>query len=227
MVSDSEELIRVPYSFKHKEKRAVLAFVEGKELQEFALESGAEIALGSDVIKKILKGQFKIDDYDFCVAHTNMAKDIAPLRGILRSKFPTKLNGGLGDDLADIIQSFSAGVKIFIKGDHVYPHWGLVQPIIGTLDMPDKHIEENARAVVTAVCKHRNPAIGPFINRALLMTIPGTVHVAINVNDWLPVPTELQKKQVEKKKKKKRKLVEEDKEELIDPRTIDPMIELM
>lgn len=42
---------------------------------------------------QIIKGMFRIDDYDFCVAHTDMASSILPLRGILRSRFPNKING--------------------------------------------------------------------------------------------------------------------------------------
>lgn len=42
---------------------------------------------------QIIKGQFRTDDYDFCVAHVDMASYILPLRGILRTKFPTRFNG--------------------------------------------------------------------------------------------------------------------------------------
>ena len=82
---------------------------------------------------KILKGQFLIDDYDFCVAHTDMASNISSLRGVLRSKFPTRFNGGLGDDLPNIIRSFLSGVRIAIVADSVYPNWGLTQTIIGSV----------------------------------------------------------------------------------------------
>ncbi|VDN40523.1 unnamed protein product, partial [Gongylonema pulchrum] len=93
MVADSEELVPVPYPFKHNEKRSILAFANDQSNRDAAVEAGAEIALGPDMIKKIIKGMFRIDDYDFCVAHTDMASSILPLRGILRSRFPNKLNG--------------------------------------------------------------------------------------------------------------------------------------
>lgn len=32
--------------------------------------------------------------------------------------------------------------------------------------------------------------LGPFINRALLMVIPGDAHFALDVNPFLPIPTE-------------------------------------
>lgn len=95
MITASSEIVPIPFPFKHKEKRTILAFVADPALQELAIEAGAEISLGPDVIKKIIKGQFRIDDYDFCVAHTDMGSSILPLRGILRSRFPTRINGNI------------------------------------------------------------------------------------------------------------------------------------
>lgn len=95
MVTPSDEIVPVPHVFNHSEKRAILAFAADLQNQEVALEAGAETAVGADAVKKIVKGQFRVDDYDFCVAHSNMIGSIAPLRGVLRSRFPTKVNGTL------------------------------------------------------------------------------------------------------------------------------------
>lgn len=56
--------------------------------------------------------------------------------------------------------------------------------------MSDEHLEANMAQIITYLCKHRTPALGPFINRALLMTIPGTAHYAIDVSKYVPVVTE-------------------------------------
>lgn len=210
MVPNSEEIVPVPYPFTHNEKRAILAFVRDPVLQELAVEKGAEIALGADMIKKIIKGQFRVDDYDFCVAHTDMAQHIPPLRGVLRSRFPTKLNGALGENLEELIERFKSGVKLSIRGDPVYPIWGLCNPVVGTLSMNDEEIEANVSAVIGAVCKHRNPAIGPFINRALLMVIPGEAHFAIDIGKFVPVPTEEELEKWSKKTSRKKKEVKEE-----------------
>ena len=53
MLSNSEEIVPVPFPFEHREKRTILAFVADKPGQELAIESGAEIALGADMIKKV------------------------------------------------------------------------------------------------------------------------------------------------------------------------------
>lgn len=56
--------------------------------------------------------------------------------------------------------------------------------------MQDDQIEANIVEIIQYLCKHRSPALGPFINRALLMTTPGTAHFAIDVSKYLPVPTD-------------------------------------
>uniref|UniRef100_A0A915PZ88 Ribosomal protein n=1 Tax=Setaria digitata TaxID=48799 RepID=A0A915PZ88_9BILA len=160
MVSDSEELVPVPYPFNHNEKRTILAFAHDQSNRDAAVEAGAEIALGPDMIKKIIKGMFRIDDYDFCVAHTDMASSILPLRGILRSRFPNKINGGLGDNFHEIISKFKDGVKLIIRGDPIMPIWGLCDTVVGRLKMADEELEANIGAVIQALCKHRNPALG-------------------------------------------------------------------
>uniref|UniRef100_A0A0N4UFM4 39S ribosomal protein L1, mitochondrial n=1 Tax=Dracunculus medinensis TaxID=318479 RepID=A0A0N4UFM4_DRAME len=204
-VKDSSELVPVPYKFEMNEKRAILAFVKNVALQEYAVEHGAEMAFGPDIIKKIIKGQFRVDDYDFCVAHTDMAVHILPLRGILKSRFPTKINGGLGEDLGPIIEMFKNGVKLDIITDTVYPKWGIVDTVIGRLQMLNEEIEANIKAVVKATCKHRNPALGLFINRAVLMATPGDAYFSINIDHFCPVPTAEDIAVIEKRKNKKTK----------------------
>lgn len=53
MVADSEELVPIPYPFKHNEKRTILAFAYEQHNRDAAVEAGAEIALGPDMIKKV------------------------------------------------------------------------------------------------------------------------------------------------------------------------------
>jgi len=53
MVSSSDSIVPVPFPFDHREKRALLAFASTKQTQDIALESGAEIAIGKDMVKKV------------------------------------------------------------------------------------------------------------------------------------------------------------------------------
>uniref|UniRef100_A0A0N5C9C7 39S ribosomal protein L1, mitochondrial n=1 Tax=Strongyloides papillosus TaxID=174720 RepID=A0A0N5C9C7_STREA len=186
MIANSDNIIPVPYPIETKEKRSILAFVADSKLQELAIESGAEIALGPDMIKKIIKGQFRIDDYDFCVAHTDMGSTILPLRGILKSRLPTKTNGGFGDNLPEMIEKFKKGVRMNVRGDPVYPHWGLCNTIIGTLKMNDEEILTNTQTIIEALCKLRDPELGPFINRAVIMVGKNSYYVPVDVCEYTP-----------------------------------------
>uniref|UniRef100_A0A0N4ZH13 39S ribosomal protein L1, mitochondrial n=1 Tax=Parastrongyloides trichosuri TaxID=131310 RepID=A0A0N4ZH13_PARTI len=205
MIPSSDHIVPVPHPFITKEKRSILAFVADPKLQELAIESGAEIALGPDMIKKIIKGQFRIDDYDFCIAHEDMGSTILPLRGILKSRLPTRTNGGYGDNLPDMIDKFKKGVKINIKADPVFPQWGLCSPLIGRLGMMDEEVEINIKTIIDTICKLRNPALGPFVNRAVMMIDKSNYFVPLNIDSYLPVPTPEELEKVVKKKNKKDK----------------------
>ncbi|CEF65480.1 39S ribosomal protein L1, mitochondrial [Strongyloides ratti] len=194
MIANSDHIIPVPYPVETKEKRAILAFVADPQLQELAVESGAELALGPDVIKKIIKGQFRIDDYDFCVAHSDMGSSILPLRGILKSRLPTKNNGAFGEDLPEMIDKFKKGVRMNVVGDPVYPQWGLSTPVIGTLNMTDDEILCNIKTIIQALCNLRDPNLGPFINRAVMMVGKNQFYVPVDVNEYIPVEKEEEKK---------------------------------
>ncbi|KAL7078811.1 hypothetical protein ACQ4LE_002027 [Meloidogyne hapla] len=229
LIGGSRQLVAIPFPFKHQEKRAIIAFAPDKQLQDEALMAGADLALGPDSIKKILKGQFLIEDYDFCVAHEDMAREILPLRGVLKSRFPNKTNGAIGNDLPAILTKFLSGANLVVKPNVAYAEWGLTEPVIGRLDMPDEEIEANIITIISTVCQQRNPALGPFINRAVLMTLPGKTFYSINVNEWLPVPTEAEIRKVEKKPKKKAKKEDEDEKKLEELASwrLDPLHNLM
>lgn len=46
-----------------------------------------------DMIKKINKGTLRIDEYDFVIAHTDIIEKLGALRGILKKRFPSTVNG--------------------------------------------------------------------------------------------------------------------------------------
>ncbi|KJH39974.1 hypothetical protein DICVIV_14117 [Dictyocaulus viviparus] len=73
--------------------------------------------------------------------------------------------------------------------------------------MATEQIEANIAAVVKAACAHRNAALGPFINRALLMTVPGNEYYALNIDNWLPVASEeeIEKLDIRRQKKGKKR----------------------
>lgn len=56
--------------------------------------------------------------------------------------------------------------------------------------MTDEEVEANIAALVESLCKHRSPALGPFINRATLMVIPDKTCFALDLSKYIPVATE-------------------------------------
>jgi large subunit ribosomal protein L1 len=95
------------------------------------MTAGADSTGKKDIVKKIIKGQMRVDDYDYIVCVTEMATDVAPLRGVLKKKFPTKLNGALGDDLRALVTRFRTGIQYKIEGDEVFPKYGISDTVIG------------------------------------------------------------------------------------------------
>lgn len=39
------------------------------------------------ILVQILKGEFRTEDYDFCVAHSDMEKALVPLKSVLKSRY--------------------------------------------------------------------------------------------------------------------------------------------
>lgn len=129
--------------------------------------------------------------------------------------------------MPSIIARFKSGVKVDIKPDPVFPQWGLCEPVVGRLNMPDEEIEANIQAIVGAVCNHRNPALGPFINRAVMMVIPGSMYFPIDIERFYPVPTEDEIEKLEKRKTGKKKKQETKIEEVEDTKKVDELIAVM
>ena len=114
-----------------------------------------------------------------------------------------------------------------ITPDPVFPQWGLSQPVVGRLSMPDDQVEANIQAVVEAVCKHRTPALGHFINRAVMMAIPGTMYFPIDIERFYPVATEEELDKLEKRKSGKKKKKEESVQEEVKVEKSDDLIAVM
>lgn len=87
--------------------------------------------------------------------------------------------------------------------------------------MTDDEIEANVKVIIQALCKHRNPALGPFINRARLICRGVRHPYSIDLTEFMPVASEEQLEKMGRKKKKKKEKKEELKEkenqEIIDP----------
>ncbi|KAI1718016.1 ribosomal protein l1p/L10e family domain-containing protein [Ditylenchus destructor] len=216
-IGHSEELVALPNPFPHSEKRAILVFAPTDELKKAAVDAGAAEVLGANMVKPILKGNYNISDFDFCVAHNTMAKDIITLRGIMKAKFPTALNGALTDDLPLTLKRFIAGIKLIITVDPRNNEYGVTENNVAVLSMTDEQILENIglkfvvfrlKSIyilrIKAICAHRKPELGPFINRAEI--ICEKVNYSVDITRFVPeVDEDELEKFADKIRKKKKK----------------------
>lgn len=187
-VPDIKQIVDLPHRFTHGDKRTILAFIKDTDVQKEALELGVEVAGGADLVKKIHKGQFRTDDFDFFICHVDMMNDVTPLRGILKRKFPSRLNGALGADINQLVDRFRFGTQYEINRDPTIAEWGLCDTIVATLEMTNDAIESNISSFIASVCTHRpvTEKLGHFINRALLMVSPGREYFPIDFWTYAP-----------------------------------------
>lgn len=214
-VENVSKIISMPHKFDLTIKRTLMLFSKSVESQEAGRLAGAEFVCGEDAIKKVMKGQMKIDDVDYILATADIINHMSQLKGVMKKKFPTTLNGALGLDAVALVEFFRYGVQMDIKRDDLKPEWGICKAYVGKLDMPVEHLEENVDALIKNVCQHRPLAasLGHFIFRAALMVADGREYHQIDFTKYAPpIPetdaalgTEDEGGAKKKKKKKKAK----------------------
>ena len=91
--------------------RNVVCFVPNEDLRLQALQAGATMAGGHDLVMEISKGQVDIAEVDFFLCHEDLVKQIGPLRQVIRDKTPNTQNGTIGKDIVRMIQTFAKGIR--------------------------------------------------------------------------------------------------------------------
>jgi hypothetical protein len=67
-----------------------------------------------------------LSSVDYIQAH-----EILPLRGVLKTRFPTKINGAIGPDTTALLTKFLAGVNLKIKPNLANQQHGTCDLLIG------------------------------------------------------------------------------------------------
>jgi len=183
----------------------ILAFAKDIKQQTEASDAGAEIVGGPELVKKIIKGVLRIDDVDYVACHADMLQDVGPLRGLLKTRFPSIKTGNVSLDVAALVRYFQFGIKAMIVADKRYPEYGVCMCNVGRLDWTDESLENNINALIKEISDLR-PArgkLGQFVHRAVLMAPPEPDYFTID--HMLYVPPVVEEPVVEDKKKKKGK----------------------
>uniref|UniRef100_A0A8C4EPS5 Large ribosomal subunit protein uL1m n=1 Tax=Dicentrarchus labrax TaxID=13489 RepID=A0A8C4EPS5_DICLA len=154
--------VHLPHPFK-TEINKVLVFTEDANQAKAALENGAVLAGGAELIQPILDDEISADFY---VAVPDILPKILPLKNKLRKKFPKSKRGSVSTNISELLEFFKASHEYNVE-NNCY-----VKTQIAMLDMPTEHIFANLKAVLMNVCSHR-PADMVYTFIARLMETTG------------------------------------------------------
>lgn len=151
----TEQAIRATVTLPHgtgKVKRIVAFVSEGKEKE--ALDAGAAMAGGEDLIKKI-KDTEKTD-FDIAIAEPAMMAKLAAVAKILGPKglMPNPKTGTVSADIAKTVKEYAGGKTEFKNDDS-----GNVHMIIGKTNFPDDQILANYKIFMEALQNSRPAAV--------------------------------------------------------------------
>lgn len=126
-------------------KKIIAAFVTSVREKE-ALDAGADIVGGEEMIKELKKTE-KIN-FDVAVAEPAMMKNLAAVAKILgtKGKMPSPKTGTVSIDVAKAIKEIAGG-KIEVKNDET----GNLHQIIGKVSFDTPKLEENFKTLMATI----------------------------------------------------------------------------
>ncbi|KAJ8867005.1 hypothetical protein PR048_032867 [Dryococelus australis] len=130
-VDNVKRLVQIPHPFNPDDTRSVIAFCKDAQVQKDALQAGAAVVGGSDLIRSIQNGELSLQDFQFVVAHPDIMLELVTLKGLMKRKFPSVKTGNLGQDLGFIVSKFRAGIEYASSKDEAKPEYGWIDIIVG------------------------------------------------------------------------------------------------
>ena len=147
--------------------KKVLA-IAGGEKQKEALDAGADIVAGEEIVEKI-QGGFM--DFEAVVATPDMMKSVGRLGKVLgpRGLMPNPKTGTVTFDIGKAVREIKAG-KVEFRVDKT----GIVHAPVGKASFPTQNLLQNAHALVEAVVKAKPAAAkGKYLKSLVLSTTMG------------------------------------------------------
>lgn len=143
----SDQTVRSTVALPHGTGRSVrvLAIGKGEKIAE-ALEAGADIAAGEEIIQEILDGR---SDFDAVVATPDVMGAVGSKLGRVlgpRGLLPNPKAGTVGPNLGDIVRQIKAG-RIEFRNDKT----GVVHAPIGKASFTPDKLAENLQALLKAL----------------------------------------------------------------------------
>ncbi len=147
--------------------KKVLA-IAGGEKQKEALEAGADIVAGEEIVEKIQGGFI---DFEAVVATPDMMKSVGRLGKVLgpRGLMPNPKTGTVTFDIGRAVREIKAG-KVEFRVDKT----GIVHAPVGKASFPTENLLQNAHALVDAIVKAKPAAAkGRYLKSLVLSTTMG------------------------------------------------------
>lgn len=85
------------------------------------------------MIRSIQKGDIRLSDYEFVLAHPNIMPDLVALRGLLKRKFPNPKTETLGVNVGEMVNRFINGLSYKVILDNRQPDFGTIKTSIGNV----------------------------------------------------------------------------------------------
>ena len=171
----ADQVVRSTVTLPHGtgKTRRIAVFATGEKLRE-AIEAGADVVGGEDLVKKVQGGEI---DFDVALATPEVMGMVGRLGKILgpRGLMPNPKTGTVTDDTAKAVKEVKAG-RVEFKTDKA----GNVHVVVGKASFKPEQIEENARAVIEAVAKAKPQSVkGQYLQSC---TLSATMSPAVRVD---------------------------------------------
>ena len=165
----ADQMVRGTVVLPHglgKSKR-VLAIAAGDKQKE-ALEAGADVVGGEEIVEKIQGGWM---DFDAVVATPDMMRAVGKLGKVLgpRGLMPNPKTGTVTVDIAKAVREIKAG-KVEFRVDKT----GIVHAPVGKISFPVENLVANTHALVDSVVKAKpSAAKGKFLRSVTMSSTMG------------------------------------------------------
>nr|CAG4643300.1 EOG090X089S [Ilyocryptus agilis] len=179
-LEDFSRILLLPHLFNFQPRRKILALCKTQETQEEAKIGGADAVGGLDLIKRIQSGEVALSDYEYYIAHPNIATETLALRGLMRKRLPNARNGSMGTDLAKMIERFSLGIEFSVTKSAHELDYGVTQVPFGRLSMTTEELEANFATILKDIETCRGRVAGNFITRCFVVAPPSPEYFVVD-----------------------------------------------